>query len=99
MKQNKLIVILVLLLIIVIVWVGGNVYHNLNKSTISELTAQEILPIDPNFDTKALDELKKRKPVNPIFESAIETPTPSPVATSSGNIDLDTEESSQEELP
>ncbi len=97
MAQNRFIVILVLLLIVVVVWIGGNVYHNLNKSTISEVTAQEILPISPTFDTKIIDELKKRKPINPVFELANETPIPTQVATSSSRIDLDTKESSQEE--
>ena len=76
MRQNQFIIILVLLLISVIAWIGGNVYHNLKQSTISDAINQEITPIDPTFNLQTIESLKKRQIVDPVFE--LETlPTPS----------------------
>lgn len=97
MKQNQLIIILVLLLITVVVWIGGNVYHNLNKSTIPEATSQEITPINPTFDTQAIDRLKKREEVAPDFElEGLPTPTPSRPPASSPSSKLNTQPASNE---
>lgn len=79
MRQNQFIIILVLLLIFVIAWIGGNVYHNLKQSTISDVISQEITPIDPTFNLQIIESLKKRQTVNPVFElETSSTPNPSP---------------------
>lgn len=97
MKQNQLLIILVLLLIVVVVWIGGNVYHNLNKSTISETTSQEILPINPTFDIQIIDRLKKREKVTPAFElENLPTTIPSRIPASSPSPKLNIQPASDE---
>lgn len=95
MKQKDIILILMLTSIIVIAWIAFSIYHNLATSTISQVQSVDIRPINPTFDTKTIDELKKRDKVFPIYELL---PTPSPnativpsspkQATSGGNIKL-----------
>ena len=98
MTHNRLLIILVLLLIFVVVWVVGNTYHNLNKSTISEETSREILPITPSFDLQTIDKLKKRKKINPIFKlERSPTPTSLQPQISSPSPRLNEESTSQEE--
>lgn len=97
MKQNQLLLILVLLLIFVVVWIGGNVYYSLNKSTISETTSQEIAPIDPTFNIQIIDKLKEREIVNPDFElKNIPTPSPSKTPISSPSSSLNIKSASEE---
>lgn len=97
MKHNQLIIILVLLLIFVVAWIVANVYHNLNISTIPETTSQEIAPIDPTFDIKTIDKLKKREEVTPVFElENLPTPIPSRIPQASPSSKLNIQTASEE---
>lgn len=97
MKRNQIIIILALLLIAVVVWIAINVYHNLKESTISEVTNQEILPINPSFDTKVIEILKEREEVSPAFElEKLPTPVPSKTPESSPSSKLNTQPPSDE---
>ncbi len=78
MKQKDILIILALLFIFVIAWIGGNIYHSIVSSTISETTSQNISPIIPTFDTKTVNKLKLRQKINPSFELQSITPTPTP---------------------
>lgn len=82
MKKKEIILIITSVFIISIIWIIFNVYHNLITSTISETLSARILPINPNFDTKTIEKLKKRKKISPIFESK----TTSQIATGSAII-------------
>lgn len=73
-----MLVIIILLFIFVLAWIISSIYHSGSKSTISETTNRDIAPIEPVFDTKTLDELKKRQKINPIYE--LESITPTPIA-------------------
>ncbi len=95
MVQNRQLIILALLLIFVMVWIGGSVYHNLTKSTISEVTKQEILPINPTFDTNIIEDLKKRRVISPNFEVTIPTPTIQETTGSAVIIEEEPEEESE----
>lgn len=48
---------------VVIVIVGLNVYHNFTLSSLPKTTQQKIIPIEPNFDKKTLESLKKREQI------------------------------------
>ncbi|MDO8620956.1 MAG: hypothetical protein Q7R31_01610 [Candidatus Levybacteria bacterium] len=87
MKQKDIILILTLTSIIVISWIAFSVYHNLATSTISQVQSVDIKSINPTFDTKTIDKLKKRDRVSPIYE-LLPTPIPIKQATSGGNIKL-----------
>ena len=94
MKQKQIFVIVVLIFIFVLVWVAVNIYHNLNKSTISENTSQEILPIDPVFDIGVIDRLKKREKIPPAFELENLPASPAKTPKSSPSSNLNSQQSS-----
>lgn len=48
---------------VVIVLVSLNVYHSLVTSTVPSITQIRIVPIPATFDSKTIDELKKRTSV------------------------------------
>lgn len=79
MKQKDILIILILLFISVAAWIGGNIYHSIAGSTISETTSRDISPITPTFDTQTVNKLKQRQKINPSFELGNITPTPTPV--------------------
>lgn len=79
MKQKDILIILILLFIFVIAWIGGNIYHSIVSSTISETTSQNISPIKPFFDTKTVNKLKLRQKIIPSFELGNIAPTPTPI--------------------
>ncbi len=86
MKQRDLLIISVSAFILTILWVIFTIYHNLATSTVSNPLSIQVLPIDPNFDTKTIDSLKNRVQVNPLYEissvnSNFVTPTPTPTAS------------------
>lgn len=82
MKQKDILIIFILLFIFVVAWIGSNIYHSAVSSTVTEAINQDIAPIEPSFDTKAINELKKREKVIPSFE--LGTPIVSPPTASEG---------------
>ena len=79
MKQKDILVILISLFVLVVVWIGGNIYHNSVRSTISKTINQDISQINPKFDVKTINKLKNRQRLNPLFELKNITPTPTPL--------------------
>ena len=53
--------------IVIVAWIIFNIYHATASSTISESLNRNIIPINPNFDTKTIDSLKKRQIITPIY--------------------------------
>ena len=82
MKQKNILIIIILLSIFTFVWIGGGIYHSAINSTISEAISKDISPIEPVFDTKTIDNLKKRQKITPAFELENTTPTPTPMPAS-----------------
>jgi hypothetical protein len=79
MKQNDkkdILIIIVLLFIFVLTWIVGSIYHSAFSSTITEEINQNISPIAPAFDAKAISNLKERQKIVPSFELGSVTPTP-----------------------
>jgi len=81
MKQKDILVILFSLFVLVVVWIGGSIYHNSVRSTISKTINQDVSQIDPKFDVKTINKLKSRQRLNPLFEleNITSTPTPLPI--------------------
>ena len=48
---------------VVIVIIGLNVYHNSITSTVPSTTQIHVVPIPASFDSKTVDDLKKRTPI------------------------------------
>lgn len=68
MKKNDLLFLSIAIFLLVFAWTVFNIYHKAVKSTISQTINTQIIPINPNFDTKTLDQLKKRQKITPILE-------------------------------
>lgn len=68
--------------ITVVVWIGLSIYHIWVTSTISDIDATSILPINPEFDTVTINKLKTREIIEPIyqFNETIQENTASPAA-------------------
>ena len=71
MKKNDILMILIPSFIFAVAWIGFSLLHNIATSTIPESLDTQIAPISPNFDTKTIDELKKRTSVTPIYQITI----------------------------
>lgn len=90
MKKQELITILIPTFICVIAWIGFNIYHSGVTSTISPQEINQINPINSSFNTKVIENLKKRERIETSFmdssQSAkiiIQTPSPTPTKTAS----------------
>jgi len=68
MKQKDLFMILIPSFVVIVFWIGLTIYHNSVSSTIPPALNIQIKPIDPNFDSKTITDLKKRKEITPMFE-------------------------------
>ena|SRR3989338_6838474 len=82
MRQKDIITIIIPIVIFIIVWVLFNIYHNAATSTISESLNINIQPITPDFNIRALSEVKKRERIEPLYQmDRVEplTPTQSPL--------------------
>lgn len=95
MKKNNLIIFLVSIFIFVAIWVGFNIYHNSVTSTISDSVNTQLSPISPSFDTKTINNLKKRQNVIPLFQSDI-TSNPSISPTPTGNLQIISSDSAKQ---
>jgi hypothetical protein len=92
-KRGHVLFLLISVFIVVTAWVGFNIYHTYVTSTISQDLQTAIMPISPGFDTAALDKLKARKNVAPIYQEQPSTaPTQTiaaPISTQSGQVQTD----------
>ena len=93
MKQKDIILIVIPAFIITALWVIFSIYHNLVASTISSPLSVQIQPISGTFDTGAIENIKKRIEVEPIYQistssetSASQAAEPTPVASSEGDL-------------
>ncbi len=89
MKRNDVIFLLVSTFALVLAWMSFNIYHASVNSTITPVQNIQIKPINPTFDMKIVEKIKKRENAPPIFEvekgSQEQISTPS-VLLSSPNI-------------
>lgn len=96
MKQKDILYILGSIFVLVLAWTASNVYHNVVTSTIPEATSIQIVPISPSFDLQAIERLKKRQMIEPLFEIK---PSISPTATKEAEIIPEATDSAQQNLP
>lgn len=68
MKRKDIIFLTTATLALVLSWMLFNIYHASVSSTITPVQNIQIKPINPTFDTKIVEKLKKREKVSPIFE-------------------------------
>lgn len=67
MKQKDLLILLISAFLLVIAWIIFNIYHNSITSTIPQNLNIQIIPINPDFDSKTITKLKGRKNVQPEY--------------------------------
>lgn len=87
MKQKEILMIIISAFILVVFWIGFNIYHGTITSTVPQSVNEQIAPINPNFDDKIIEKLKKRVRIQPLLKlennnissgsSTRITPTPS----------------------
>lgn len=79
MKQKDILIIIVPSFLLIIAWIAFSIYHSSVSSTIPPLLNLQIAPINPNFDTATISQLKQRTQVNPIYElQTAQSPSPTP---------------------
>lgn len=96
MKQKDILFILISSFILILVWMGFNLWHIKQVSTLSEPVSQQLIPINPYFDKAVIQKIMQRQQIAPLYKlnqatsSASLTPTPSlsalsptPISTSS----------------
>lgn len=84
MKQKDLLLLLIPFFLMVIAWVIFNIYHSSVTSTISDTLNIQIAPINPTFDKKAIEAIKNRENIQPIYDlsnSSLATPRPTPTSS------------------
>ncbi len=100
MKQREILFVVISIFILVLVYIGFNIYHNAASSTISDTLSVQIVPINPGFDLKTIESLKKRTQISPDYQappqatsspsSILPLPSPTPfsvgTATNAGQI-------------
>lgn len=59
-KQNIL-KLVILTTITVFSWIAFDIYHTLRKSTVPQVLQEQLELLDPNFDKKTLESLRKRR--------------------------------------
>lgn len=85
MKQKDFLFFLISICIIIVAWVSFSVYHSSITSTIPESLMVQINPIAPQFSTAAIDKLKKRQKIIPLYFVENSPPpqaSPSPLLSS-----------------
>ena len=68
MQHKNFITLLILIVIFVLAWTGFNIYHNAVTSNISVTLSIQVAPINPTFNTKNLDAIKKRIKIAPVYD-------------------------------
>lgn len=81
MKQRDILLLLIPFSLLVVLYIGGSIYHNLVTSTISDALNIQITPISPDFNQKAIIDIKNREKVTPIFEMVSKSQTATGAAT------------------
>lgn len=81
MKQKDVLFIFGSLCLLTIAWIVFSIAHSTLSSTTPQTVTTEVSPIDPNFDLKTIERLRKRQKVTPVF-TVINSKTSSKTSTS-----------------
>ncbi len=69
MKQKDIIFILTPIVIFVFAWIVFSIKHKADTSTISQSLQTNVIPIQEEFDTETIAEIKKRKRIVPLYSN------------------------------
>lgn len=59
--SKEIVKILVLVLVILFVWVGFEVFHRMQKTTLPEVVQEQITTFDPSLEADVFEDLKARQ--------------------------------------
>lgn len=103
MKQKDLLIILVSLFVLTVLWVVFNIYHSFVTSTIKDSLSIQIVPIEGQFDTNTINQIRERRRVEPLYEIGLQisgAPAPTPeVSTNSAELSSESAEFSPTNTP
>lgn len=68
MKHKDIYMLLIPSFVLVLFWIGFTIYHNSVSSTITATQNIQIKPINADFDSKAINDIKTRSKIAPLFE-------------------------------
>ena len=69
--SRDVLIISVLSLLTILAWVGMDVHRKLTKKEVPEILEKQLLPLDPEVDTKIMDVLESRLGEIPNFAPTI----------------------------
>lgn len=75
MKEKDILLLLIPFSLLVIIYIGSSIYHSIVTSTIPEVVNIQITPISPDFDQKAIMDIKNREKIVPVFEAGVAATT------------------------
>lgn len=79
MKRKDFLIILIPAFIVTVLWVIFTIYHSLTTSTITDPLTVQIIPISGTFDQKAIENIKNRARIEPLYDlQAIPQISPTP---------------------
>lgn len=67
-KQKETLIILWMTFITVVLWIGLSIYHIWATSTIENIDASAIIPINAKFDNVTINKLKTREKIEPLYQ-------------------------------
>lgn len=79
MKQRDLVIIFGSSCALVLLWIIFTLIHTSNTSTVSEVVITSVKPIPDSFDASALEKVKARMQVAPVYSLTTNVnPSPTP---------------------
>jgi len=91
MKHREIYLLLISSFVLVVFWIAFSIYHSSVTSTISPVQNVQIIPIKPDFNMKAVSDIKTRPEVTPLYQlenTGTENVSPTPAATSGASLDI-----------
>ena len=76
MKRKDILLLLIPGFILTIFWIAFTVYHNHITPTISTDLQEQIMPINPSFNTNVIEKLRQRTQTESLADFSL-TPSPS----------------------
>jgi len=98
MKRRDILFISISAFVLILAWIIFSVVHNFMTSTISEPTEKKIAPISPDFNTQAIESIKKKEIIEPLYEAGSPSVTP-PLTENINNAGVGQATPSSENLP
>lgn len=82
MNRKEFVILIATTCLVILVWIATDIYRSKASVTVSPSLKQALEPLNPDFDQKALDQIKKLGNIPlPPPPTPITSPTPIPITT------------------